>query len=63
MNSWAGFRQGDSYAGRNRNRGLRLRFVLQHLPTARSERIQVQLREIDEVDQILLVPNPEEGSQ
>jgi Pyrimidine operon attenuation protein/uracil phosphoribosyltransferase len=27
------------------------------------ERIQVQLVEVDEVDQILLVPNPEEGSQ
>jgi len=34
-----------------------------NLPTSRTERIQVQLLEIDEVDQILLVPNPEEESR
>ena len=38
-------------------------YVGKNLPTARSERIQVQLVEVDEIDQILLVPNPEEGSQ
>jgi pyrimidine operon attenuation protein/uracil phosphoribosyltransferase len=42
---------------------IRPDYVGKNLPTARSERIQVQLLEIDEVDQILLVPNPEEGSQ
>jgi len=41
---------------------IRPDYVGKNLPTARSERIQVQLVEIDEVDQILLVPNPEEGS-
>src|SRR5213596_2126088 len=42
---------------------IRPDYVGKNLPTARSERIQVQLLEIDEVDRILLVPNPEEGSQ
>ena len=42
---------------------IRPDYVGKNLPTARSERIQVQLLEVDEVDQILLVPNPEEGSQ
>ena len=42
---------------------IRPDYVGKNLPTARSERIQVQLVEVDEVDQILLVPNPEEGSQ
>jgi pyrimidine operon attenuation protein/uracil phosphoribosyltransferase len=42
---------------------IRPDFVGKNLPTARSERIQVQLVEVDEVDRILLVPNPEEGSQ
>jgi pyrimidine operon attenuation protein/uracil phosphoribosyltransferase len=41
---------------------IRPDFVGKNLPTARGERIQVQLVEIDEVDQILLVPSPEEGS-
>ncbi len=41
---------------------IRPDYVGKNLPTARSERIQVQLLEVDEVDQILLVPNPEEGS-
>jgi pyrimidine operon attenuation protein/uracil phosphoribosyltransferase len=42
---------------------IRPDYVGKNLPTARQERIQVQLLEVDEVDQILLVPNPEEGSQ
>jgi pyrimidine operon attenuation protein/uracil phosphoribosyltransferase len=42
---------------------IRPDYVGKNLPTARGERIQVQLVEIDEVDQILLVPSPEEGSQ
>jgi pyrimidine operon attenuation protein / uracil phosphoribosyltransferase len=41
---------------------IRPDYVGKNLPTARTERIQVQLLEIDEVDQILLVPNPEEAS-
>ena len=42
---------------------IRPDYVGKNLPTSRDERIQVQLVEVDEVDQILLVPNPEEGSQ
>jgi pyrimidine operon attenuation protein/uracil phosphoribosyltransferase len=42
---------------------IRPDYIGKNLPTARSERIQVQLVEVDEIDQILLVPNPEEGSQ
>src|ERR671931_1675233 len=42
---------------------IRPDYVGKNLPTSRGERIQVQLLEVDEVDQILLVPNPEEGSQ
>ena len=41
---------------------IRPDFVGKNLPTSRHERIQVQLVEIDEVDRILLVPSPEEGS-
>ena len=41
---------------------IRPEYVGKNLPTARSERIQVQLVEVDEVDRILLVPNPEEGA-
>jgi pyrimidine operon attenuation protein / uracil phosphoribosyltransferase len=40
---------------------IRPDYVGKNLPTSRNERIQVQLVEIDEVDQILLVPNPEES--
>src|SRR5436853_7734562 len=42
---------------------IRPDYVGKNLPTARNERIQVQLVEVDEIDQILLVPNPEAGSQ
>jgi pyrimidine operon attenuation protein/uracil phosphoribosyltransferase len=39
---------------------IRPDYVGKNLPTARGERIQVQLVEIDEIDRVLLVPNPEE---
>jgi pyrimidine operon attenuation protein / uracil phosphoribosyltransferase len=41
---------------------IRPDYVGKNLPTARSERVQVQLVEVDEVDQVLLVPTPEEES-
>src|SRR3954468_23580845 len=41
---------------------IRPDYVGKNLPTAKAERIQVQLLEVDEIDQILLVPNPEEDS-
>jgi pyrimidine operon attenuation protein / uracil phosphoribosyltransferase len=41
---------------------IRPDYVGKNLPTARTERIQVQLVEVDEVDQILLVPAAEEAS-
>jgi pyrimidine operon attenuation protein / uracil phosphoribosyltransferase len=40
---------------------IRPDYVGKNLPTSRGERIQVQLVEVDEVDQVLLVPNPEEN--
>ncbi|HEY1563401.1 MAG TPA: bifunctional pyr operon transcriptional regulator/uracil phosphoribosyltransferase PyrR [Gaiellaceae bacterium] len=39
---------------------IRPDYVGKNLPTARGERIQVQLVEVDEVDAVLLVSNPEE---
>jgi pyrimidine operon attenuation protein / uracil phosphoribosyltransferase len=39
---------------------IRPDYVGKNLPTARGERIQVQLLEIDEVDRIVLLPTPEE---
>ena len=42
---------------------IRPDYVGKNLPTSRDERIQVQLLEVDEVDQILLVPSPEEESR
>jgi pyrimidine operon attenuation protein/uracil phosphoribosyltransferase len=39
---------------------IRPDYVGKNLPTSRRERIQVQLVEVDEVDQVLLVPTPEE---
>ena len=39
---------------------IRPDYVGKNLPTARGERIQVQLLEVDEIDQVLLVPEPEE---
>ena len=41
---------------------IRPDFVGKNLPTSRGERIQVQLVEVDEVDRILLLSSPEEGS-
>jgi pyrimidine operon attenuation protein / uracil phosphoribosyltransferase len=42
---------------------IRPDYVGKNLPTSRSERIQVQLVEIDEVDAVLLVSVPEEESR
>jgi pyrimidine operon attenuation protein/uracil phosphoribosyltransferase len=39
---------------------IRPDYIGKNLPTAREERLQVQLVEIDEVDQILLIPAQEE---
>jgi pyrimidine operon attenuation protein / uracil phosphoribosyltransferase len=39
---------------------IRPDYVGKNLPTARGERIQVQLVEVDEIDSVLLVGNPEE---
>jgi pyrimidine operon attenuation protein / uracil phosphoribosyltransferase len=39
---------------------IRPDYVGKNLPTSREERIQVELVEVDEVDRILLIPNPEE---
>jgi pyrimidine operon attenuation protein/uracil phosphoribosyltransferase len=41
---------------------IRPDYVGKNLPTSRNERIQVQLVEVDEVDQVLLVPAPEEAT-
>jgi pyrimidine operon attenuation protein/uracil phosphoribosyltransferase len=42
---------------------IRPDYVGKNLPTARGERIQVQLVEVDEVDALLLVESPEEESR
>jgi pyrimidine operon attenuation protein/uracil phosphoribosyltransferase len=42
---------------------IRPDYVGKNLPTSRTERIQVQLVEIDEVDNILLVSSPEEETR
>jgi pyrimidine operon attenuation protein / uracil phosphoribosyltransferase len=41
---------------------IRPDYVGKNLPTARGERIQVELVEVDEVDRIVLVSEPEEAS-
>ncbi len=41
---------------------IRPDYVGKNLPTCRGERVQVQLVEVDEVDRVLLVASPEEGS-
>jgi pyrimidine operon attenuation protein/uracil phosphoribosyltransferase len=41
---------------------IRPDYVGKNLPTARDERVQVQLVEIDEIDRVLLVGQPEEGA-
>jgi pyrimidine operon attenuation protein / uracil phosphoribosyltransferase len=40
---------------------IRPDYVGKNLPTSRDERIQVQLVEVDEVDRVLLIPEPEKG--
>src|SRR6266571_6093880 len=42
---------------------IRPDYVGKNLPTARTERVQVQLVEVDEVDRVLLIPTPEEEQQ
>ena len=42
---------------------IRPDYVGKNLPTSRDERIQVQLVEVDEVDAVLLVSAPEEGTR
>jgi pyrimidine operon attenuation protein / uracil phosphoribosyltransferase len=42
---------------------IRPDYVGKNLPTARGERIQVQLVEVDEIDQVLLIPASEEESE
>jgi pyrimidine operon attenuation protein/uracil phosphoribosyltransferase len=42
---------------------IRPDYVGKNFPTHRDERIQVQLVEVDEVDQVLLIPAPEEEPQ
>jgi pyrimidine operon attenuation protein/uracil phosphoribosyltransferase len=42
---------------------IRPDYVGKNLPTSRSERIQVQLVEVDEVDAVLLVSTPEEETR
>ncbi|HVM16711.1 MAG TPA: bifunctional pyr operon transcriptional regulator/uracil phosphoribosyltransferase PyrR [Gaiellaceae bacterium] len=42
---------------------VRADYVGKNLPTSREERVQVELLEVDEVDRVLLVSTPEEGSQ
>jgi pyrimidine operon attenuation protein/uracil phosphoribosyltransferase len=41
---------------------IRPDYVGKNLPTSRRERVQVQLVEVDEVDRVLLLAAPEEGS-
>jgi pyrimidine operon attenuation protein/uracil phosphoribosyltransferase len=41
---------------------IRPDYIGKNLPTAREQRVQVQLVEIDEVDQVLLIPAPEESA-
>ena len=41
---------------------IRPDYVGKNLPTAREERVQVQLVEIDEIDQVVLVSESEEGN-
>ena len=40
---------------------IRPDYVGKNLPTSREERVQVQLLEIDEVDQVVVIGEPEEG--
>jgi pyrimidine operon attenuation protein/uracil phosphoribosyltransferase len=40
---------------------IRPDYVGKNLPTARGERVQVELIEVDEVDRVLLVPEEDDG--
>ena len=40
---------------------IRPDYIGKNLPTARGERVQVQLVEVDEVDRVLLIPETEES--
>src|SRR5919204_4209151 len=40
---------------------IRPDYVGKNLPTSRAERVQVQLVEVDEIDRVVLVPEPEKG--
>src|SRR6186713_346168 len=40
---------------------IRPDYVGKNLPTSRDERVQVQLVEVDEVDEVVLLPEPEEA--
>jgi pyrimidine operon attenuation protein / uracil phosphoribosyltransferase len=42
---------------------IRPDYVGKNLPTARGERVQVQLLEVDEIDRVLLISEPEEGAE
>ena len=42
---------------------IRPDYVGKNLPTARGERVQVELLEVDEVDQVLLISEREEGEE
>ena len=42
---------------------IRPDYVGKNLPTARGERVQVELLEVDEVDQVLLISEREEGGE
>src|SRR3954464_3516002 len=50
-----------AYRG-HRELPIRPDYVGKNLPTARGERIQVELLEVDEVDRVLLVSEPEEAA-
>ena len=41
---------------------IRPDYVGKNLPTSRGERVQVELVEVDEIDQVVLVASPEEGA-
>ncbi len=40
---------------------IRPDYVGKNLPTTRSQRVQVELMEVDEIDQVILISDPEEG--
>jgi pyrimidine operon attenuation protein / uracil phosphoribosyltransferase len=42
---------------------IRPDYVGKNLPTGRNERVQVELVEIDEIDRVVLVPEPEEADR